>query len=363
MTTPLSGQTDMVAELEAAVAAGILDEASSRRLTDFLQSRDNIALAVPDADEEQLRLITGFNDIFVTIGLGLFLGALAYLLSPFSTLVSAAAVAAASWGLAEYFTRKKRMALPSIVLLLVFSGSVLISSVAVFSFAPPLSWSGILANGGPALSLAGLATALAGLAHWLRFRVPITVAAAAGGLIIMLLAGLTAAFPDVLDSHPVLVFLPVGLIVFATAMWFDMSDRKRRTRRTDIAFWLHLLAAPLIVHPVVLNLVEMKEAGTDSAAAIIGIFLVLCFVALVADRRALLVSSLIYLAYAAQVLVTAAGWNTSAFAVAILAVGAIVLLLSVAWRPLRQFVISLMPRAVTERVPPAADHDLRHNPA
>jgi hypothetical protein len=33
-------------------------------------------------------------------------------------------VAAAAWGLAEFFTRKRRMALPSIVLLLAFVGGV-----------------------------------------------------------------------------------------------------------------------------------------------------------------------------------------------------------------------------------------------
>ena len=37
---------------------------------------------------------------------------------------SALAVAVTSWGLAEYFTRQRRMALPSIVLLLAFVGGV-----------------------------------------------------------------------------------------------------------------------------------------------------------------------------------------------------------------------------------------------
>ena len=50
-----------------------------------------------------------------------------------------------------------------------------------------------------------------------------------------------------------LVLIPIGLAIFATAMKFDMSDRNRVTQRTDIAFWLHLLAAPLIVHSVVIH--------------------------------------------------------------------------------------------------------------
>jgi hypothetical protein len=42
-----------------------------------------------------------------------------------------------------------------------------------------------------------------------------------------------------------------GLRVFAAAMSFDLSDRDRMTRRSDCAFWLHLLAAPLIVHSLI----------------------------------------------------------------------------------------------------------------
>ena len=44
--------------------------------------------------------------------------------------------------------------------------------------------------------------------------------------------------------------LLLGIGVFLFAMWWDASDRARLTRRSDVAFWLHLLAAPMIVHPV-----------------------------------------------------------------------------------------------------------------
>ena len=44
--------------------------------------------------------------------------------------------------------------------------------------------------------------------------------------------------------------LLLGIGVFLLAMRWDSSDRARLTRRTDVAFWLHLLAAPMIVHPV-----------------------------------------------------------------------------------------------------------------
>ena len=106
------------AELEAAVAKGVLDRSAADSLTEFLHQNRN---AASDPDEERLRLITGFNDIFVTIGIALFLGALNYLLG--FGLQGSLGVAIASWGLAEVFTKRKRMALPSIVLLVIFVAS------------------------------------------------------------------------------------------------------------------------------------------------------------------------------------------------------------------------------------------------
>ena len=65
---------DAASDLDAAVAAGILDRDTSLKLAAFLQSRGTVPEVPLNADDEQLRLITGFNDIFVTIGIGLFLG-------------------------------------------------------------------------------------------------------------------------------------------------------------------------------------------------------------------------------------------------------------------------------------------------
>ena len=44
------------------------------------------------------------------------------------------AVAVASWLLAEYFTRKSRMALPSIVLLLAYAGAVFLAVTEALGF-------------------------------------------------------------------------------------------------------------------------------------------------------------------------------------------------------------------------------------
>jgi hypothetical protein len=337
-------------DLEAAIAKGVLDRSSADGLAEFLiQSHKEVA---SDPDEERLRLITGFNDIFVTIGIALFLGALNYLLSSYGALASGAGVAIAAWGLAEIFTKIKRMALPSIVLLIVF----VVSSAGVSHslFAPASSLFSFFDYGNlPGLHY-GLTAVAASVLHWLRFRVPITIAAFAAGLAVTAVAIVEKFNNGFVFEHPPLVFIPIGLAIFAVAMKFDMSDRNRTTQRTDIAFWLHLLAAPLIVHSIVHPLLAESVLSTGAAIAILSLFAVLSFVALAIDRRALLVSSLLYLGYASSQILTWSGVASENLGLSVLIVGGTVLTLSVAWQPMRRLVLKLMPDALRLRVPAAA---------
>lgn len=334
------------AELEAAVAKGVIDRSAADNLTEFLIQDRN---AASDPDEERLRLITGFNDIFVTIGIALFLGALHYLLG--FGLQGYAGIAVASWILAEVFTKRKRMALPSIVLLVTFVANS--SAASLHFFAPGIdAWAfgdGRL-NG---LSF-GLAAVAASTLHWFRFHVPITVAAFAAGLVAIAITLITSVSGNLILDYPAAVFAPLGIAVFLAAMKFDISDRNRVTQRTDIAFWLHLLAAPLIVHSIVRPLLTDTAIDMGSAVAIVSLFAVLSLVALTVDRRALLVSSLLYLGYASSKLLSWSGVASENAGLSILIVGGTVLVLSVAWQPLRRIVLQVLPASIRDLVPPAA---------
>jgi hypothetical protein len=134
-----------------------------------------------------------------------------------------------------------------------------------------------------------------------------------------------------------------------------MADPERRTRRTDIAFWLHLLAAPLIVHSVTRGLVtKASELDPGTAVAIMAIFLALSFVAVLIDRRAMLVSGLAYAGVAFWALIRQAGISGMTTPLTILALGAFVLLLSAGWRPLRAGILSIVPRPLTQYLPRAS---------
>lgn len=349
-------------DLDAAVGAGIVDAATAARLVDF--ARDH-RRGVAGPDEESFRLLTGFNDIFVTIAIGLLLFALGTLGGRVAPAVGAALVAAASWGLAEYFTRARRMALPSIALLLAFVGGVFALGVVVFVSGPSdttltvthYSWGTAATAAGPSpigFAIAAALAAAAAFAHWRRFHVAITVAAGAAalaGLVLALIGTIAVVAPDVL----LVLILIAGLAIFALAMTFDARDRARVTRWSDVAFWLHLLAAPMIVHPVfaLAGLLHGSPAP-GAAVAVVVVYAALTLVALAIDRRALLVSALAYVIYAIQALLSAGGALDTSLALTALVIGGFLVLLSAAWRPIRARVIALLPATVTARLPVAA---------
>lgn len=331
-------------DLRAATQAEVLSEQQAGALATFVLQRRRVDDV--SGEDEALRLITGFSDIFVSIGIVLLLGALSYLLGAFSS----AAVAVAAWGLAEIFTRQKRMALPSILLMVAFVGAVYFFGANMIAGFGRLD-SETFFEPGLGSIFSGLVAAAAAALHWRRFHVPVTLAAGWGAVAIILGSLLWVATES--SSAMLVGTTVIGLLTFALAMGFDMGDKVRRTQRADIAFWLHLLAAPMIVHPVMTQFIANDNIGIAAAAIIFAIFAVLAVVALVVDRRALLVSSLLYLGYALTAVITKSGLTGEAIGVAILLVGATVLVLSLAWRPLRRGLLHLMPIAITSRVPVA----------
>lgn len=339
-------------DLDAAVAAGVLTAPAVEALRSFVDSRRQ----APAADEEAFRLLTGFNDIFVAIAIIIVLAGVA--LSSHTMIgeaLSAAAVAAVSWPLAEFFTRRRRMALPSILLLLAWVGGWL---VAVFlalvetrlTVQSPALFSGALLVGGAAVAYV----------HWLRFRVPITVAAG----VAMSVAALAVSIARLPNGDALLtpMFAVAGLATLGLALWWDSSDPMRRTRRADVAFWLHIAAAPMIVHPIFAALRAAHALAADAAApqadyvqplATVAIYLALAMVSLIIDRRALMVSGLIYLLVATTRIFGGADALSFGFAIAALVAGSALLLLSAFWRPLRGALVGLLPAPLKARLPPA----------
>jgi MFS family permease len=343
-------------DLEGAVAAGALTPQAAAAF------RNHIAAtrATPGPDEESFRLLTGFNDIFVAIAAVILLVAVGAIGGSIHDALGGAFVAATAWGLAEYFTGKRRMALPSILLLLAFVGGVFATQIGflvehgeqIFGTEPPERVMALI-GGGMALVSAGAAWL-----HWRRFMVPITVAAGAAALAGTVIALVFAIIGDQgeemgLNIILTLVFL-AGLSVFAVAMRWDMSDRARETRRSDVAFWLHLLAAPMIAHPLFhwLGVTNGDEAiGPGAAFGVIAVYIAMGLVALAVDRRALLVSALAYVLAALTYLFREFGVVELNVAITALVIGSALLCLSAFWTPIRRAVVEKLPGTLQTALP------------
>lgn len=358
-------------ELQSAVDAGAI----SAEAADAFRNHVAKLRALPSADEENVRLVSGFNDIFVTIACALVIVSALNVKVAAAPWLGALLVAIGSWLMAELFTRKRRMALPSLVLLGAFvlgagacawlaTGQLIPLHSKVHSwefqgqvnhwtqtFHTPFEEAIMMAAG-------ACVAAIGAVGHWIRFRVAMTIAAGVGSIVALLLASLAAMTGQALDANPFLApaALVCGLAVFALAMRWDLSDPARRTQRADIAFWLHLLAAPLLAHPLFywMGVLGEKQISTAGGLGVLAIYLGFALVALAIDRRALLVSALAYVLIALFTLLKHFGAVGMTTALTTLLIGSALLGLSAFWAPLRRRVLHLVPTRWADSLPAAA---------
>jgi hypothetical protein len=351
-------------ELDDAVAAGVMTPEAAEALRAHVAAQRHSSIA----DDEQFRLITGFNDIFVSIAAAILLFAVGWIgqrvgMSAGTAIegdgpsfVGPLAVAATAWGLATYFTAKRRMALPSILLLLAFVGGTFLT--AGFGLVTAVGEQAIDNNpqaGGALAAIAAAVAAGAAWLHWRTFRVPITIAAGAAavaGIAVSLLIAATGVDAANLREIVLGFVLLLGIGTFLFAMWWDASDRARLTRRADVAFWLHLLAAPMIVHPV-FTLLGLNDgnATLGEGLVVVLLYIALGITALAIDRRALLVSALAYVLFALTELFRQFGAVELNVALTALVIGSALLLLSAFWHQARGAVVRPLPNGLKARLP------------
>jgi len=345
-------------DVEAAVARGVITRAQADAVAELARSRLGSTASYASGEEGRFRLLGGFNDVLLLIGVALFVGGMlvAVFLSG-NILIMSAAAAAVVWMLAELLTARMRLTLPSILLAIAFVVFVSLSVGASFGRLPTWQNFGIMATLSlPTVGLwfAGAALVAALVFYW-RFGVPfatLLMALAVIGIVFALLARRDVTWPITYFSP---TLLAAGIVSFLVAMWYDFSDPNRVTPRSDCAFWLHLLAAPLIVHTAMRGIAGPRDftGGYDVRSVLLTV-VALALVAIIIDRRAMLVAGLSYLAFAIAYVLQGLGHGVSmTMMLTLLVVGAFVLLLGVGWRPLRRFVIGLLPGFVPRnRLPP-----------
>ena len=359
-------------DIRAAVEAGAISDEGARRFEAFLKARNDPERML---DPENLRFLSNFNDVFLTIGIVVLMVGLSALSGVIVTSLfdlqslrnvnspaeldavmwrirlSAAfmpvPVLAGSWLLAEYFCGKRRLLLPSMALAsFVVLGAAGIG-LALFTPTPDMdgerSFWAVMTTAGYAAFGAGL---LAAAVFFWRFRLPFSLfllAGSAAGLFYTAIAQV-AGMGEVFSGA---AMLAVGLVTLTVAILFDMKDPTRSTRSSDHAFWLHMAAAPQIIIGL-RNMVlgsGFVPAGAADASVMLAVLLAFALISLALNRRALIVSGLLTFGTALAVLVNqfgGGGINTLMYTALI--IGASIVLLGGGWRTARRTILKVFPQ-------------------
>jgi hypothetical protein len=362
-------------DLRAAVGAGMVSEAQAARLAALAERRAGYRGAMA-ADEEPFELFRGFNEIFVAFGvtlLGLGVWGVALIASAGVT-APALILGVCSWLLAEYFTRLRRMALPSLLLALGFVGALAAFAGAqavsrLLEATPPGELGARLASGAGlepyGVAVAGAAAGAAAL-FYLRFRLPFAVFLLGLSLFAALLAqagilhperwgagGLSATLDLNAGDDVAWATFGFGLAAFVAAMAFDMRDPHRVSRLSACGFWLHLIAAPAIVNTAALTV--WTKGGALGAGLTLATVALMALVALVVDRRSFLIASVAYLGLLLGGAFAGLG-GALPRAAAMLALGLVLTALGAFWAQARGGVMRALPDFPgKDRLPPYAE--------
>lgn len=346
-------------DVRAAVASGVLSEAQAASLRALAAQR---LAGRPAPDDEAFELFRGFAEIFISVGLVILMSGIMGLaaLSGDPIVLSVIGVGL-TMVLARYFTIKRRMVLPSIVLVCGYSFAVL--GVIGWLVLRNVDFDSDIQN----LQVMTGAGMLAALVLWYRiYRLPFT-------MFLIGLAGLFLTFVLVQPFNPLalsradsladmlslwqgsrlaLATLVFGLAAAAGGLWFDMRDRYRLGRASASAFWLHLLAAPAIV-----NTLGQTAMGLEGSARFLAMALVLAVMtmfALIVDRRSFLTAGLGYLAWLIWALAHQNGEGLD-WPVVLILIGGAVTALGAWWVPLRSRLMRALPDFPGKnRLPPYA---------
>ena len=326
-------------QIKAAEEAGIISkaQASAMRGSSSLNNFEDAALI---GNEDDMRFVRSFSDVFISIGIGLLVmglygfcgmmgGGKAYLLG-----------AAGLWMMAEYFGKKKRAHLPTLLIALAF---------LAFSFN---GFKDVLNSTGRIDVFPAFVTLGAMLLFYWRFKLPFSIALIAISLLIL-------AYSFIGGAVPLGIFLLFsGLTLFAVALLYDARDTARLTRFADNAFWLHFTAAPLILHGIMMqfvssnavdltSLVAFVQSGKSNSMIMLVIIGILSVIGLAINRRALIVSSLGYAGFAIFMLLKGDGFSLSAFGsvlmITLLLLGGAIVFLGVGWHGTRRVLLKVLP--------------------
>ena len=273
-------------DIEEAVESGALTADQAASLRNFVARRNG----TPTADEEHVRWLLGFNDMYIYVSSIFLLVGLGWLASKIDlggrgpSFLIPLLVGLACWGLSEWFVRRKRLALTAINLAVVFVYCVFFTIMLLA--AEILGQSADRTTGQLVSAVAAALAAGGAFLHWKRFAEPVAFALILGSLALAIMSLLGAIVPS--DPEGTVNFLVITLIGLATlfyAQTWEAKDILRTTKKADIAFWLHWVAALEVVIGLVGLLGLHSYPSSGAAIGGIVVFVVLALLGIMLDRR------------------------------------------------------------------------------
>ena len=344
--------------IAAGVSAGIITADQAMALRQLPVDSGPQRFSSVEAGDEPFSLFRGFRDVFLALGiivLALGLGGIATEapglqfdgVLDWGDVGLAAALAAIAWGVGEWVTGRLRMPLASLVTAIAFSLALAATMVLV------LGVTGIVdLQEAVAAYIAFAAFGIGAALFYARFRLPFALTLIAGS-VAFLIYWMIDNRPGIDAGGAFQLYAGlVGLVTFLTALVYELADPKRITRFSENAFWLHLIAAPLVVYALTGGADARSTLSAGDAAWLSAVVVLLGLLALMIDRRAFIVSALIYLAAVVAYAISQSGMpNNVQFATTALVLGLFIVGLALGWHPLRQAFLRLLPESLSARLP------------
>jgi len=363
--------------LDGAAAEGIISAGQAGALLPYMEARGVFLREPPEADAvdiagraearaiapvedtEAPRFVRGFHDVLITIGVAI---VMAGVLGVGSVLAALPVIVI----LAEILVKRQRLALPAVLLTVLYVYCIFVAVVMAYD-------AYLDGQADPYLRFLLVVLPLAVLLppfYW-RYRIPLSLslwflslAAVALGAVFLALTRL-AGSADIIADRPMIsaaIFLAAALALYAVAMSYDLSDRFRVSRRSDIAFWLHLVTAPALLYSTLAfvflgdlanNTLFSGSKGLPEALAVVAVVVVLMGIGLVIDRRAFVTSGLLSLGLATASLFKHMEAPPQSYVfLTLLIVGLVVLTIGIGWPHFRRWAMAPLPIPLRERLPP-----------
>ena len=350
-------------DLDAAAAAGILNEHQALMLRNFEAERAGQSAA----NSEKFQFYGGLTDIMSAAGLGFALWGVVKLCGV-SIMSMLYAIVPVLLFIAAAKLKQRAYPFTTMILMLGCLGFASIASPAILNFAIPeiqnylyFKFSYVPStifnhNILPILViLSGLIPGVAvGWKFWKKFRFPATPAAIAG----IFISAIAVYFLPSYDANRDFSLYNWGiftssLVTLGVALWWDISDIRRETLRSQVAFWLHCIAGFLIVRSSfgLLAGQESEIFGDYFLHKIeighIGAFALICAlcvtVSLLIDRRSLLLSTV----FPSIIVIS----QIASEAFSLLFTGFALVIFSWGWKPMRQLLLGFLSQNIVAQLP------------